>query len=54
MPVFGDLLEHAIVERFCRILASMMNAGVPVPEALAVTGDATNNCGLSRTHRASP
>jgi type IV pilus assembly protein PilC len=42
-PVFGDLLEHAIVERFCRILASMMNAGVPVPEALAVTGDATNN-----------
>ena len=32
-----------IVERFCRILASMMNAGVPVPEALAVTGDATNN-----------
>ncbi len=43
VPVFGDLLEHAIVERFCRILASMMNAGVPVPEALAVTGDATNN-----------
>jgi type IV pilus assembly protein PilC len=43
LPVAGDLLEHAIVERFCRILASMMNAGVPVPEALAVTGDATNN-----------
>ncbi len=43
LPVAGDLLRHAIVERFCRILASMMNAGVPVPEALAVTGDATNN-----------
>jgi type IV pilus assembly protein PilC len=43
LPVAGDLLTHAIVERFCRILASMMNAGVSVPEALAVTGDATNN-----------
>jgi type IV pilus assembly protein PilC len=43
LPVAGDLLRHAIVERFCRILASMMNAGVSVPEALAVTGDATNN-----------
>ncbi|HEY2812912.1 MAG TPA: type II secretion system F family protein [Acidimicrobiales bacterium] len=43
LPVAGDLIRHAIVERFCRILASMLNAGVPVPEALAVTGDATNN-----------
>lgn len=43
LPVAGDLVRHSIVERFCRILASMLNAGVPVPEALAVTGDATNN-----------
>src|SRR5205823_4131541 len=43
MPVVGDLLRHAIVERFCRIFGSMLVAGVSVPEALAVTGDATNN-----------
>src|SRR5436190_588057 len=43
IPVLGDLISLAIVERFCRILSSMLTAGVPVPEALAVTGDATNN-----------
>jgi type IV pilus assembly protein PilC len=37
------VLRHAILERFCRILASMLNAGVPLPDALAVTGDITNN-----------
>lgn len=43
IPVVGDLIEHAILERFCRILASMVSAGVPLPEALLVTADATNN-----------
>jgi len=43
IPVAGDMLTTSIVERFCRILASMLEAGVSVPEALAVTGDATNN-----------
>lgn len=43
MPVLGDLVEHALLERFCRILSSMMQAGVPLPEAMAVTSDATSN-----------
>jgi type IV pilus assembly protein PilC len=43
LPALGGILQDAIVERFCRILSSMMSAGVSVPEALAVTGDATNN-----------
>ena len=43
LPAIGDLLSHVIIERFCRILSSMLTAGVSVPEALAVTGDATNN-----------
>lgn len=43
LPAAGDLLRHAIVERFCRILSSMLTAGVAVPEALAITADATNN-----------
>jgi type IV pilus assembly protein PilC len=43
IPVLGELLRLSIVERFCRIFSSMLSAGVSVPEALAVTGDATNN-----------
>jgi type IV pilus assembly protein PilC len=43
LPVAGDLLQHAILERICRILSSMMRAGVSLPEAMSVTADATNN-----------
>ena len=42
-PVIGDLMRHAVLERFCRILSSMVRAGVPLPEAMKVTSDATNN-----------
>ncbi len=43
IPVVGNLIHTAIIERFCRLLASMTVAGVPLPEALAVTTAATNN-----------
>jgi type IV pilus assembly protein PilC len=43
VPVLGDLARHAILERFCRILSSMVAAGVPLPDALVVTSAATNN-----------
>lgn len=43
VPVVGDLIRTSILERFCRILQSMVGAGVPLPEALAVTGEATTN-----------
>ena len=43
IPVVGNLIHTAIVERFCRLLASMTIAGVALPEALAVTTAATNN-----------
>lgn len=43
IPVIGDLVTHAILERFCRVLASMARAGVSIPEALAVSTDGTNN-----------
>ena len=42
-PALGDLMQHVLLERFCRILSSMMSAGVPLPEALQVTSQATNN-----------
>jgi len=43
IPALGDLVKTAILERFCRILCSMVGAGVPLPEALQVTRDATTN-----------
>ncbi|HWH29177.1 MAG TPA: type II secretion system F family protein [Mycobacteriales bacterium] len=43
LPVIGDLMHHVVLERFCRILSSMMSAGVPLPDAMKVTADATSN-----------
>jgi len=43
VPVLGDLIRTAILERFCRILHSMVSTGVPLPEALQVTSEATTN-----------
>jgi type IV pilus assembly protein PilC len=42
-PVLGATIQFALVERFCRILASMVNAGVPLPEALRVSTNALRN-----------
>jgi type IV pilus assembly protein PilC len=43
IPALGDLIRHVVLERFCRVLSSMMTAGVPLPEALRVTNDAVSN-----------
>jgi type IV pilus assembly protein PilC len=43
IPVFGDLIHHVLLERFCRVLSSMMSAGVPLPEAMRVTTGAVSN-----------
>lgn len=43
IPVLADLIRTAILERFCRILYSMVSAGVPLPDALAVTTETTTN-----------
>jgi type IV pilus assembly protein PilC len=43
VPVLADLIRTAILERFCRILHSMVSAGVPLPEALLVTTQTTTN-----------
>lgn len=42
-PVLGEVVRYSIVERFCRLLATMMGAGVPLPEAMAVLGQGTKN-----------
>ena len=43
LPVAGDLVLTALIERFCRILYSMVAAGVPLPDALLVTTQTTTN-----------
>jgi type IV pilus assembly protein PilC len=43
VPVFGSLLHVIAVERFCRILSALATAGVPLPEAVRVSADSTNN-----------
>jgi len=43
LPIIGGIVQYAILERFCRILSSMVSAGVPLPDAMVVTTEATNN-----------
>lgn len=43
LPLIGDIVMYAVVERFCRIVAAMVRAGVPLPEALAASIEGANN-----------
>jgi type IV pilus assembly protein PilC len=41
--VIGSVVRFAILERFCRILAAMVKAGVPLPDAMSVATETTAN-----------
>jgi type IV pilus assembly protein PilC len=43
LPVVGVTIQFALVERFTRILGSMVTAGVPLPEALRVATESLHN-----------
>jgi len=43
IPVAGGLVQAAIIERVCRVLASLVTAGVDLPRAMSVTAEASNN-----------
>jgi type IV pilus assembly protein PilC len=43
IPVIKGIVEYAILERFCRILAAMVKAGVPLPEGMKTTTESTAN-----------
>jgi type IV pilus assembly protein PilC len=43
LPVISGIVDYSILERFCRILSAMVKAGVPLPEGLKTTTDATSN-----------
>jgi type IV pilus assembly protein PilC len=48
LPVAGDMVQAVILERVCRILSSMIHAGVALPEAMSVTATASNNAVYKR------
>jgi type IV pilus assembly protein PilC len=43
MPLLGTVLTYAATERFCRVLGSLLDSGVALPEALPTAADCTNN-----------
>jgi type IV pilus assembly protein PilC len=43
IPVIGGIIEYAILERFCSVLATMLQAGVAVPSAMQTTTEAVSN-----------
>jgi type IV pilus assembly protein PilC len=43
LPIFGRVLEIISLERFTRVLGSLANAGVPLPEALELSSKVVSN-----------
>jgi type IV pilus assembly protein PilC len=43
LPVLGNLFHLISLERFCRVLAALSKAGVPLPDAIQMSADSTNN-----------
>ncbi|HMC07746.1 MAG TPA: type II secretion system F family protein [Actinomycetota bacterium] len=48
LPAVASVVRYSIVERFCRILSSMVGAGVPLPEAMVVVSESTGNAVYER------
>lgn len=42
MPAIGPLLQLVAIERFCRVFAALVKSGVPLPDAVQVSADSTN------------
>ena len=49
VPVLGDVVRFTVVERFCRVLTSMLEAGVPIPESLRLASAGSNNIVYQRS-----
>lgn len=43
LPVVGELFHIISIERFCRVLAALAKAGVPLPDAIEMSAASTNN-----------
>ena len=49
VPVVGSTIRYTMVERFCRVLASMVGAGVALPTALRVATQSLPNAVFHRS-----
>ncbi len=47
-PIFGSLIQTISVERFCRVLATLTRAGVPLPDGIEVAASSTNSSVFSQ------
>ncbi|HKO19672.1 MAG TPA: type II secretion system F family protein [Acidobacteriaceae bacterium] len=43
LPVIGAAIQYAVIERFCRLMSSMVRAGVMLPDAMAVATESLSN-----------
>ncbi len=43
LPLIGNLYQLISLERFCRVLSSLSLAGVPLPFAIGLSAESTNN-----------
>jgi type IV pilus assembly protein PilC len=43
LPGIGPLMKLVAIERFCRVLGALVHTGVPLPDAVQVSADSTNN-----------
>lgn len=48
LPVLGETVRYALVERYCRVLSSMVSAGVPLTEAMTVARESVRNLVFDR------
>jgi type IV pilus assembly protein PilC len=42
-PAIGRVVQYAVVERFCRALSALVQAGVPLTDAITVASEGTGN-----------
>ena len=38
-----DIVRYAVIERFCRLLSSMVKAGIPMPEGMSIAAEGAHN-----------
>ncbi|MBL8890332.1 MAG: type II secretion system F family protein [Planctomycetaceae bacterium] len=43
LPIFGQILHHSAVARFCRVLGTLLTNGVPIVKALQISSSSTGN-----------
>lgn len=43
LPAVGSIIERSLLARFCRSFSVMLNAGVPLTQAISLVGDALDN-----------